>query len=309
LIKPEERLAQRLLARHNITKLPFDLEALVKHYAILEYIEFPTDADGLVIGIGFKKKPEILINSKLNEKRKKFTLAHELGHIIIPWHTGTIISHTNAEFNANLESDYRTMEAEANRFAAELLMPSKFLDAYYSDKKDIDYFIKTVMNMCGTSLDSILIKTFQSITNPIICFELNFFNKKIQKIFSTKSAPQHRYSNSDILDSHPFAIPAKISSFSINGRFFKAWEFQFDMIASIEENDSREWREILNQILQETQLEREKLSINSILASAFQRNKNLEKEIIYKEILKSFGARNNIISVVRHPLFKEFIIQ
>jgi hypothetical protein len=60
LTSPEEKFAQRLLARHKITEPPYDLEALVRNYATLEYMEFPTDADGLVIATSSKKKPEIL---------------------------------------------------------------------------------------------------------------------------------------------------------------------------------------------------------------------------------------------------------
>ncbi len=177
MIRPEERLAQRLLARHKITKPPFDLEALVQNYATLEYIEFPTDADGLVIGIGSKKKPEILINSKPYENRKKFTLAHELGHIIIPWHTGTIISHTDTESDPHLEWEYSTMEGEANRFAAELLMPSKWLNNYSTNKQEIQNLILKTLELCETSLDSALIKIFNSITEPVICFELYGVNQ------------------------------------------------------------------------------------------------------------------------------------
>jgi len=308
LTKPEERLAQRLLARHKITKPPYDLVALVQNYATVEYIEFPTDADGLVVGISSMKKPGILVNSKLHGNRKKFTLAHELGHVIIPWHTGTIISHTDAESDPNLEWEYRTIEGEANRFAAELLMPSKWLNNYYASKQEIQNLILKTLELCETSLDSALIKIFNSITEPVICFELYGVNQ-ISKTFLTKSSPKRRYDNGDVLDENPFTIPARISSFQVNGRRFKAWEFEFDALPIIEETDPRQWREILEDILNEANSQNLKASINATLASAFQRNKHLEKQKIYSEILKSFNGRNDLVKIVTSPLFSEYVIK
>lgn len=85
-------MARRVLARRNLLP-PFDLDALATEYGELEYLNIPYDVDGITIGIGSTQKPRILVNESAPAKRRKFTLAHELGHIVIPWHTGTIISH------------------------------------------------------------------------------------------------------------------------------------------------------------------------------------------------------------------------
>jgi hypothetical protein len=250
----------------------------------------------------------LLINSKLNEKRQKFTLAHELGHIIIPWHTGTIISHTNAEFDSHLEWEYRTMEGEANRFSAELLMPSIWLNSYYAKKQKIEHLILKTLELCKTSLDATLIKIFNELAKPVICFEM-FGDNQILKKFSTKAAPRPGYANGDVLDENPFTIPARISNFEIDGRRFKAWEFDFDALPIIEETDPRQWREILDEILNETNSQNLKQSINATLAATFQRNKYLEKQRIYNEILKSFNGRNDLIKIVTYPLFSEYVIK
>lgn len=59
------------------------------------------------------------INSLHHPHRQRFTIAHELGHFIR--HTINITSFTDTVFFRNGESN--NMEVEANRFAAELLMP------------------------------------------------------------------------------------------------------------------------------------------------------------------------------------------
>ena len=67
----------------------------------------------------------IKINSKIkNEGRKRFTIAHELGHYIL---------HKNKNYiNCTMEDFYdwtgrKQIETEANYFASELLMPSEIV--------------------------------------------------------------------------------------------------------------------------------------------------------------------------------------
>lgn len=54
----------------------------------------------------------IIVNKNFSNDHKRFTLAHELGHLIM---------HTSNDF---LIPDYRDKEDEANKFASEFLMPS-----------------------------------------------------------------------------------------------------------------------------------------------------------------------------------------
>lgn len=81
---------------------------------------------GLVIGNG---SGVILVNQNDTEQRQRFTIGHELGHFLIPWHT----LNSDAVFNCTSEQmaltdtkakeGYLRKEAEANCFSAELLMP------------------------------------------------------------------------------------------------------------------------------------------------------------------------------------------
>lgn len=68
-------------------------------------------------GVSFYVKgvPVILINDKIQNARKVFTLAHELGHLIIHNHNDFFISNE------------RDMEKEANKFASEFLAPKNAL--------------------------------------------------------------------------------------------------------------------------------------------------------------------------------------
>ena len=118
----EAALARHIAERHNF--LPGnDLRALVQEYADVEVLAFPVDTvDGISLYLKVPdRRPNILLNLNIPDTRRKFTLAHEFGHVIIPWHFGTIFSNID-KYKSSVDIAYREMEAEANRFAAELLM-------------------------------------------------------------------------------------------------------------------------------------------------------------------------------------------
>ncbi len=84
--------------------------------------DFKGEYDGITITIGNSHTLGFDENSPIN--RKRFSIAHELGHIVL--------GHTNGE---NKDYDFESKncrEQEANEFAAELLVPYEFL------KKDIN---------------------------------------------------------------------------------------------------------------------------------------------------------------------------
>jgi Zn-dependent peptidase ImmA (M78 family) len=77
-------------------------------------VEFDSDSekfDGVSFLTDIGRTPVIVINKNFTNDRKRFTLAHELGHILM---------HLNCESPI---SEYRNREEEANNFASEFLMP------------------------------------------------------------------------------------------------------------------------------------------------------------------------------------------
>ncbi len=300
---PIEKMAARLLARHQLFP-PFDLEALVSNYGVLEYRAFPFNADGITVGIGGKEKPQILINSSIAPTRQKFTLAHELGHIIIPWHTGTIISHLGN--NVNEHQEYRQMEMEANKFAAELLLPTDWLIAE-SKKFDLfESFIKTVLINSGASRDVVLIKVFKTIEWGVVCAEVDENGKRIRD-YHTSSAPNtFNLYNKDLLREGVFSTASTTEKFDLGDRTYKCWIFESEAVA---EFDDRSWREILRQILTETDSQNLQASINAILPSTYHRHKDKSYESICTAIVCAYDGRDRLSNVVAHPLFTQYVIK
>ena len=119
-LEPEIQLAKRVIERSALEPR-IDVRALVEQFATIKVQHLP-GVDGVTVGLNrLGVRPTIYLEPATPPRRQRFTLAHELGHILIPWHKGTIFDELNVEENA--DPTFYRMEQEANRFAVELLMP------------------------------------------------------------------------------------------------------------------------------------------------------------------------------------------
>jgi hypothetical protein len=103
--------------------------------AALDIVAIKTlEADGFEGGLMMfadRSSGTILVNKGASWRRRRFTVAHELGHFLLPWHTprdGQTFRCSKkdmAVFRTQPGGDrYVEMEAQANRFAAGILMPA-----------------------------------------------------------------------------------------------------------------------------------------------------------------------------------------
>ena len=133
----------------NIHSLPVNLNNVANHYGIKIVVYSNTSllpalndkamsVDGFSAIIGEQKI--IFINGCVgNKHRRRFTLAHELGHCILNHPLDHIL------FRA---SEQCIFETEANIFARDLLMPSAVLAAMNVHR------FEDIMNICGVSAES-----------------------------------------------------------------------------------------------------------------------------------------------------------
>jgi IrrE N-terminal-like domain len=90
----------------------------------------------------------ILVDRSDHSTRQRFTLAHELGHLLLPWHLGSNFACDPSQDRPELWQD-SSYEPEANRFAAELLVPSAWLDRLIETRGD-----DTVAGLAQAVLDA-----------------------------------------------------------------------------------------------------------------------------------------------------------
>lgn len=122
--KQVRKLANKIINRYKLSvPVNFD-QVFTTGCCKLNKIEMPDFQDGYT---DFTTKPyEIFINDTISyEKRKRFTIAHELGHVFIPWHGDVTIPCQTDNYTTDKKLDIQ--EREANIFASELLMPSNWV--------------------------------------------------------------------------------------------------------------------------------------------------------------------------------------
>jgi len=125
-----ERQAAALLAEFNITAPPVPVEAIAeKMGATLVFEPFAGEEDD-ISGILYRKSSHTIIgiNSAHSETRRRFTIAHELGHLALHSKELFVDKVVRIDFRDRTSGlAIRPEEIAANAFAAELLMPSEFL--------------------------------------------------------------------------------------------------------------------------------------------------------------------------------------
>ena len=121
-------IARRLLKDAKAKDIPISLYKIIEYLKPeheLEVVRFPLESvDGILVVV--EDQPTIGFNPSMAWVRRRFTIAHEIGHLLLG-HTCT---------DPDLDND---PEAEANQFAAELLMPLALLKIDYKAKPSPDY--------------------------------------------------------------------------------------------------------------------------------------------------------------------------
>lgn len=124
------RKACELLASAKIRKAPIDVERLASLLKVrIHYEPF----EGQVSGMVHRQKDGVAIigvNSTHSIGRQRFTIAHELGHLMLHEDETLHVDEKSPIGFRNEQSSLATSttEIEANQFAAELLMPKEILD-------------------------------------------------------------------------------------------------------------------------------------------------------------------------------------
>lgn len=124
-------LAREVLSKHNVTAAPVPIERIAK--AEGARIQFgPLDRE--LSGMFFIREnvPIIGVNSLHHPNRQRFTIAHELGHLLMHKdQLGTGV-HVDKELailwrDAQASAGTDAIEVQANQFAAQILVPDFLL--------------------------------------------------------------------------------------------------------------------------------------------------------------------------------------
>lgn len=133
-----------LLAESNITKAPVVVSQIAKAKGARIFVD---SLEGDLSGFLYRDKAQAVIgvNTRHSSARQNFTIAHELGHMLLHDQEQLHIEqlHVDHEFRVRLRNDVSSQgtdeaEQEANFFAASLLMPKQFLEADLANEEYVD---------------------------------------------------------------------------------------------------------------------------------------------------------------------------
>jgi Zn-dependent peptidase ImmA (M78 family) len=111
-----------ILAQYNLYSIPIDVSTLANKLGIRVFEEaLPEDISGI---LDLRNMPIIMINKDHVLNRQRFSIAHEIGHFLLHRPTGIHVDKRTYYRNSKSAEGLDEIEIEANRFAAELLMPT-----------------------------------------------------------------------------------------------------------------------------------------------------------------------------------------
>jgi hypothetical protein len=308
---PEEKLAERLLARRRLSP-PIRVFDLAGVYATVEFAIIPLDIDGVCLDLkrpGFR--PRIIVNKDRAPTRQRFTAAHELGHVLIPWHYGTIVDETTVLSGS--DAPYWLLEAEANRFASELLMPTRWARELATTTSDPLSAARMIAAEADVSFHAATIK-LSNILEPGYVFV---------------QVRDGRVTSSGRSNGTIARAPVVSSTFSPGKMFGWAkcrWHehragveyfwWKLDAQLPQRQDSALGWREILDKIVAETDLDGVdpktiKHSINGVIASANGKVKTARTaEAVYGAILQRLDAQDSAViqRMRKHVSFNDFIL-
>lgn len=126
LVRPEQ-LVDEILKQNPQLPLPVPVVELATLAGISKIEPLSSKGfEGTLIANAEKTDGAIFYNGTVPRSRQKFTIGHELGHFLLPWHRQTTFECTAEDISSRARKDW---EVQANQFSAELLMPKMLVKA------------------------------------------------------------------------------------------------------------------------------------------------------------------------------------
>lgn len=120
LVRPEQ-LVDAIIAQNPQLPVPVPLEELAGLAGITKIEPLTSDGfEGALMANPEKSVGAIFYNARSPRPRQRFTIGHELGHFLLPWHRKSAFQCTAGDMTFRANGEW---EIQANQFSAELLIP------------------------------------------------------------------------------------------------------------------------------------------------------------------------------------------
>lgn len=153
-----EAIVDEIFHQNANIPIPVPLEELARLAGVEQIRALESSGfEGMLVANVEKTRAEIFYNPNSNPQRKRFTVGHELGHLLLPHHQQSTYEcskedMTRFERSPNPRS---VQEAEANRFSSELLMPRWYFKKRMKEFGELGLeHIDTLHTECCTSTEA-----------------------------------------------------------------------------------------------------------------------------------------------------------
>ncbi len=133
-----QKKVEEILLENDIIKPPIDLDKILESYGIRKIEKPITDDISGVLDTRDSENITILVNADHGINRKNFSTAHEIGHFVLHNKEGLHVDKLRFYRDGKSSEGIIKEEIDANKFAAELLMPKHMIVKAISDSKIID---------------------------------------------------------------------------------------------------------------------------------------------------------------------------
>jgi hypothetical protein len=131
-------------------------------------VEEPLDGADAQLLLIPGKRAVITISSKINNhQRKRFSIAHELGHMEMHRNEIKVNICTREDITDTAKTSPFILEQEANQFASCFLMPARFVKEYYQETSPSMDAVRKVANGFDVSLTAAALRFIDFSTEPI----------------------------------------------------------------------------------------------------------------------------------------------
>lgn len=151
LVRPEQ-LVDEIVRQNPDMPIPVPIEEIARLAGITKVEAFQSEGfEGALVSDMNKSQGAIFYSSLSPRPRQRFTIGHELGHFLLPWHRQSSFECTSADISGRGNKEW---ELQANQFSAELLMPHKLVKSRLHVFKDPEMaHIIQLRDEFGTSME------------------------------------------------------------------------------------------------------------------------------------------------------------
>ncbi len=152
-----EAIVGEILRQNPTIPIPVPIEDFARLAGVEQIRPLETEGfEGMLITNSEKTRADIFYNGKSMPQRKRFTIGHELGHLLIPHHKEATYECSKEDMTrqGTAANARERQEVEANRFSSELLMPKPYFKSRLKALGEPELaHVETLRKECDTSIE------------------------------------------------------------------------------------------------------------------------------------------------------------